>query len=215
MGIIQYARGILLRKRAEPNITLHEPSHAASHMNGPEATLVRSSRSTVQSRTVQYLMKRGKTAELHVLAKLHIIDSAVETCGINLRRHGDSATMYGRYVPVRLLRSGGNGEVHLCRYAKTGTLVAVKTIYHGELMAPPNEVHLLHLLGQHTNIIRYHTMLSHSYQEYRMRLVFEFRRLGDLADYVGATTDDTSEMFLWYVLITRQTGCTNFTVLIS
>jgi hypothetical protein len=106
-----------------------------------------------------------------------------------------------RYAPLRLLGAGENGQVHLCRDTKMGMLVAVKTVHHEVPTSAPLEAGILHFLGQHANIVRYHTVLKDQCQDFYMQPVFEYCELGDLADYVNSTIGDvTSEMFIWSAL---------------
>jgi serine/threonine protein kinase len=103
-----------------------------------------------------------------------------------------------RYAPLRPLGAGGNGEVHLCRDTKMGTLIAVKTVDHEKPSMSPLEAEILHFLSQHTNIVRYHTVLKDPSQDFYIQLVFEYCELGDLADYVNSAIGDvTPEMFIW------------------
>ncbi|KAH3965282.1 hypothetical protein HBI04_181230 [Parastagonospora nodorum] len=107
-----------------------------------------------------------------------------------------------RHVPLKLLGEGGNGQVHLCRDAKLGSLVAVKTVHHSEPSSPLVEAEILSFLGQNANIVRYHGVLKHQSQDFYMQLVFEYCELGDLADYIESTMVDEviPEMFIWHTL---------------
>ncbi|KAL5116107.1 hypothetical protein ACEQ8H_006003 [Pleosporales sp. CAS-2024a] len=103
-----------------------------------------------------------------------------------------------RYHPVCLLGEGGNGQVHLCHDAKMGHLVAVKTVHHDEPSHLPPEAQILQFLGQHENIVRYYTALIRPGQDFYMQLIFEYCELGDLSDYLEATSATMPEMFIWH-----------------
>lgn len=83
---------------------------------GSDETLINSSRSLTSSRTARLLKDRGVAARTFLSEKFHLT-----------HRIPDDE----RYMPTHHLGSGGNGEVHLCRDRKVGSLVAVKTIAHG------------------------------------------------------------------------------------
>jgi hypothetical protein len=103
-----------------------------------------------------------------------------------------------RCEPLRLLGAGGNGEVHLCRDTKMRTSVAVKTIHHEVSTLPPLATEILHFVGQHANIVHYHTLLQHPCQDFHTQLIFEYCELGDIAGYVNSAIDDvTPAVFIW------------------
>lgn len=77
-----------------------------------------------------------------------------------------SSAFVQRYILIQLLGSDGNGEVHLCRDVKLGTLVAVKTIQHDPFDGLLDEVDVLQFLALNSNIVRYHTMLQHPGQDF-------------------------------------------------
>jgi serine/threonine protein kinase len=196
MGLFRNIRGILRSTHPEPATTHPELPQTP---NESETTLVESLQPSISSRTTRYLKDHGKAAGLRVLAKLHLVDRHAEVGESESAPHAFAEGIYPRYQPVQLLGSGGNGEVHLCRDAKMRTLVAVKTIYHGTSRSPPEEARILHLLGHHTNIVQFHTVLRHPYLEDCMQLVFERCELGDLADFIDAMMDWIPETFLWHI----------------
>lgn len=158
-------------------------------------------------RTARAITHKVKAAGRHVLRSLHLSSSSTVAAEPLLQEKTDSATTipirataFGqRYMPIKFLGSGGNGEVNFCRDVKLGTVVAVKTIQHDPSHGPPNEVKALQFLGHDSNIVRYHTMLQDPGQDFYTQLVFEYCELGDLAAYVNANMDVTPEMFVWHV----------------
>ncbi|KAF1947501.1 kinase-like protein [Clathrospora elynae] len=142
-----------------------------------------------------------------MLAKLNFIDTNADTSEAYLGRSATqsaktnvrASTYRERYVPVRHLGTGGNGEVDLCRDTRIGTLVAVKTIYHDNPRSLPNEVSILQQLGRHDNLVWYHTMLHHPTRDLRLQLVFEYCPMGDLVDYLETFETQPPEMFIWHV----------------
>jgi serine/threonine protein kinase len=146
----------------------------------------------VGSRTIHHIKRHGKAAVSNLLAYVDRKVTAKANASDRARTSLES------YKPIRRLGEGANGEVHLHRDVRLNRLVAVKTVYHDEPLSPPAEVHVLHTLGQHANIIRCYIMVALPSLEYHMQLVFEYCELGDLADYVNTFMDKTPEPFLWH-----------------
>ena len=167
-----------------------------------EQNLVVSSAASIPQRTMHYLNKRGKAVGRHVLAQLNLVDPSAKDGKRNLRRSATSRTdqdvrsgvFCERYVSVRLLGQGGNGTVHLCRDTKVGSLVAVKTIHHDEPLSTPNEVHILHLLGYHQNIVQYHTMLNHPTLDFHVQLIFEYCPISNTCTRTTLYTETSSHV---------------------
>jgi serine/threonine protein kinase len=154
-----------------------------------EATQVASG-SSKRFHVAYYLKEHTIAAGKVVLAKLNP--------GKRARFGSRSFSARGRYTPVKHLGQGGNGDVHLYRDIKLGTLVAVKTLHH-QGSSPPDEVLILRHLGQHSNIIRYYRAFHRMGHPDLAYLVFEHCALGDLAQYINDTRDDLSEWFIWHV----------------
>jgi hypothetical protein len=180
MGILQNIRARLPKKHATPH------NRADS-----EETLVPSPDSR---RKAQSLKTRGKAIAAFVREKLaYVISSDADTRGVR------ASTFRDRYVPVRHLGSGGNGEVTLHRDTRIGTLVAVKTVYHDVPKTIPREASILRVLGRHENIVGYYTMLPHPTEHWRIQIVLEYCLYGDLVDYVSTFSGPCPELFLWYI----------------
>lgn len=152
-------------------------------------------------------MKRIKAFGLNFFGMLKLVDLPSDTDGFHAAQEPPSESntpiraqsINKRYIPLRLLGGGGNGQVHLCRDAQVGTLVAVKTVHHSEPLSPPLEARILRSMGQNANIVRYHIVLNHPSQDFYMQLVFEYCELGDLGDYITGTMNDaTPETFIWH-----------------
>lgn len=161
--------------------------------NGTYSTRVDSQHPSLVSRTARYFKTRSK----RLLAKLQLIDATAESKEPELQQQAPIAAVHQRYVPIRLLGSGGNGEVHLSRDSGTGKMVAVKTVYHGKSYSPPVEVRVLRLLGHHNNIVQFRAVLEHPHRYGCWQLVFERYESGDLADLIDATSGMTPELCIW------------------
>jgi serine/threonine protein kinase len=145
------------------------------------------------SRTTKYFKARSK----RLMAKRQRIE-ATEMKESEPVQQVATPTIYQRYVPIRLLGSGGNGEVYLSHDSTTGIVVAVKTVYHGKSRSPPNEAQILRLLGQHVNVVQFQTVLKHPHREGCMQLVFECCE-SDLGDYINTYSGNIPELFNWSV----------------
>jgi serine/threonine protein kinase len=197
---VHYARGMNKRKRASS--TSHDEDDA-------KATSTPSSRASTLWKAARHGIKRVKIAgQFAIKQGHHLLGPSADTkrtgLGGTLNSRSNTSihtqTFDQRYVLVRLVGSGGNGEVHLCRDTKIGTLVAVKTIYHDVPRSPPDEVRALNFLGENNNIVRYYRMSDHPSQKCFKQLVFEYCEVGDLANYVNDSMDETPEMFIWHIL---------------
>jgi serine/threonine protein kinase len=188
------------------NLFSHAPTTYATDPhylpgNEPEPARVDSNHPSLASRTARYFKARSK----RLMAKRQLIDAAAETKESEQVQQADTSTVYQRYVPIRLLGSGGNGEVHLSRDSATGAVVAVKTVYHGKSRSPPGEAQILRLLGQHVNIVQFQTVLKHPHQAGYMQLAFEPCK-SDLGDYMDANPGSIPELFIWSVFTQITNG---------
>jgi serine/threonine protein kinase len=189
-------RNIFQKKRAKPTPSPQEPNPTPIHEDASEQTLVASSPVSRRCWTVLYLKTRSTAIGRHILERLNSRNPSGRIASSIRTLH----PLRTRYHPTRLLGSGGNGQVYLCRDIKKGTLVAVKTIYHDHPLSLPIEAHTLQQLDRHPNIIRYHRSLSHPTIDFGVQLVFEYCEMGDLADYVNqGSQDHTPEVFIWHV----------------
>ena len=195
---MKYFCSIFSKDRARLPKPLHATPHTIADADS-EATLIAFSHSSIPSRVARSLKNRAKAAGVLVLAKVRLVSPPTDKNESSLEQPATSNANHVRYKPVRLLGRGGNGDVHLCRDTKMGSLVAVKTIYHGPSRTSPDEAHILRLLGQHEHIVWFHTFLNHPYKHEYKQLVFECCELGDLAAYMDAMPDDIPEMFAWHV----------------
>lgn len=208
MGIIDLVRRLFSKLAQKPTSSYHGAGHARYSAEESEDTLVPSQPSTLRHRTSRYLEELRKAVNRHISRTLSFHQSRAgcdateieQLSPLDTSNAGSEHQGLERYQPMRILGKGGNGVVHLCRDNSIGTLVAVKTIRHADTTAP-SEVQILRLLGQHPNIVQYHTMQPHPTIMYDRQLVFEYCPTGDLADYVNETMiDHTPEMFLWQIL---------------
>jgi serine/threonine protein kinase len=179
-------------KKSPPNSTSpsQENMPAIPYQRNSERTSIATSSASRWYRAAHYLKKHGKAIGRHFSRKSGFLDLHPRLA-FNGRQK--------RYCPVRLLGSGGNGVVHLCRDTKVGTLVAVKTISHHDPSSPPNEAGILQQLDPHTNITQYYTMLDHPALDACLQLVFEYCELGDLDAYNEEYADSLPEMFMWHI----------------
>jgi serine/threonine protein kinase len=168
----------------------------AAKVADSEATLVASG-SSKRFHVACYLKEHTIAAGKIVLAKLNP--------GKQARTVNRSFSARGRYTPVKHLGQGGNGDVHLCRDRKLGTLVAVKTLSHQD-SSLPDEVLVLQQLGQQSDIIKYYRTFHRMGHPDLAYLVFEYCELGDLAHYINDTRDDLPEMFIWHVFKNMANG---------
>jgi serine/threonine protein kinase len=196
---IDYARGRNKRKRTSSILHNEDDSQATSNPSSRASTLWQAARNGIKRVKIagRCAIKQGH----HILAP----SADARTAGVGTHMNRGSytpiraQTFDQRYVPIRLVGEGGNGTVHLCRDTRIGTLVAVKTIYHDTPRSLPDEVVALNFLGQNDNIIRYHTMLDHPSRNYHKQLIFEYCEVGDLANYVNTSMDQSPEMFIWHI----------------
>jgi serine/threonine protein kinase len=197
---LHYARGKNKRKRT---------SSTSHNENDTKATSNSSSRASTLWKAARHGIKRVKVAGRCAIKQGHHLlgpSADTKTTGLGGQLSSGSNTSIctqtfdQRYVPIRLVGEGGNGEVHLCRDTKIAMLVAVKTIHHDVPRSPPDEVRALTFLGKNDNIVRYYTMSNHPSQKGFKQLVFEYCEVGDLANYVNDSMDETPEMFIWHVL---------------
>jgi serine/threonine protein kinase len=195
MGIVQNIRARFPKKHTTPRNVVDS-----------EATLVPSPGSDLGRRTAHCLKKRGLAGVACVLDKLATIIAPDVNIPGNVKVR--ASTFRDRYVPVRHLGSGANGEVTLCRDTRIGTLVAVKTVYYDDPASPPGETYILRHLGRHENVVQYHTMLPHPTEDWRTQLIFEYCPTGDLVDYVAMLDGTCSEMFLWHIFKHIASGLT-------
>jgi serine/threonine protein kinase len=188
MGLVQFVRNITKKMRAN-SAPPPENMPATLDQSDSERTSVPTSPASRWNRTTHFLKKRGKAIGQHFSPKPGFLSLAVRLASNDCRK---------RYRPVRLLGSGGNGVVHLCRDRQVGTLVAVKTICHNDPSSPPTEAVILQQLDRHKNIIQYYTMLGHPTLASDLQLVFEYCSLGDLAAYNEQYPNSLPEMFIWH-----------------
>ncbi|CAO2652428.1 Nn.00g007110.m01.CDS01 [Neocucurbitaria sp. VM-36] len=189
----------LATKRREIQASRNGADHKEALVPPPATSFLRG--------TIHYLKKRGKAIGHCILGKVKLVDSSTVAGDSDRRLLPESSTTQDmrhnvsreRYAPIRLLEEGGNGTVHLYRDTKFGTLVAVKTIHHDEILSLPDEVRILHLLGDHQNIVQYHTMRAHPTMDFHVQLIFEYCLFGDLVDYINALKEAIPELFIWHV----------------
>jgi serine/threonine protein kinase len=207
MGLINKAHAYFADNRAKHQHYARRSDIPRHQTFGSRGKMIHTSLSSLRHRTKRFLRDRGKAVPRHVSDGMSFVQSDIsrsdfsstQSVGVSECLNEASGVSSGRYVPLRHLAEGGNGDVHLCRDTEMGTLVAVKTIHHDELMSPPNEVVMLHLLGNHGNIVHYHTMCNHPVLQTYMQLIFEYCPMGDLVDYLNEQEHDPPEMFMWHV----------------
>ncbi|KAF2119906.1 kinase-like domain-containing protein [Lophiotrema nucula] len=107
-------------------------------------------------------------------------------------------TFLDRYKSIKLIGSGGSGDVFLCKdLLKRGTTVAVK-VFRVCPDRVPHEVAITKTLGAHENLVKYFEYCNHPSNPRKGMLVME-RCQGDLEQWKNKYKGDVPEAFLWRV----------------